>query len=114
MRTLILAIFLSLSFTSLLDSQLIKPRNPIMVINCEEVDERNKFLQLITPCGVENLCGEGFICVGGFCYPECNPESEVDPPEGTICMEIYDGDEDYIYILVPDCSDIVGNGILSD
>ncbi|HMQ07512.1 MAG TPA: hypothetical protein PKC30_09440 [Saprospiraceae bacterium] len=69
-----------------------RPRNPIMVINCE-----TDVAALFQYCEDDEDCGEGYFCFYGYCYPEC-PEGEL--PPGTVCYEFGEGLE----VLIPDCS----------
>ncbi|HMQ07511.1 MAG TPA: hypothetical protein PKC30_09435 [Saprospiraceae bacterium] len=108
MKNIITILSLLLFLPTLLPSQLAnRPRNPIMVINCETIDlhQKRKLIQVR-----ENGCPDGFIEIDGFCYLIIDCESEEEFPDGWTRMDVtdyLDYDED-ICVLVPDCNISVG------
>ncbi len=98
---------------SFLPSQILnnRPRNPIMVINCEDADGRKRQLIQARDNGD---CPEGYCEINGLCYfmiDDCdNPIEFPDGlPDGWTMMvtdEVNGSDE--ICILVPDCTGAEG------
>ena len=107
MKNFITILCLLIFLPTLLPAQLFqRPRNPIMVINCEDSEElkRRKLIQVR-----ENGCPDGYYEINGFCYFILDCEGDDEFPDGWTSVDWYDVEEDEIYcLLVPDCNISVG------
>ena len=125
MKNFIVVLGLLLLVPTLLESQLAnRPRNPIMVINCETIDlhPRRNLIQVRE----NGECSDGYLYINGYCYLIiAESEEEIldcELPDGfpdeyfdgwapyTFTVTDFNGGSDYYYycILVPDCNGSVG------
>ncbi len=105
MKKLIPIFCLLFLIPSFLPSQILnnRPRNPIMVINCEDADGRKRQMIQIRDNGD---CPDGFCEINGLCYFMLEDEDCENPgefPDGWTSTDYWNG-ENFICVLVPDCT----------